>query len=160
MQLYGTREFEPQDETVRDMREQAGRQTAGKKLRAVAAVMLALTAGAPTGWAQQATAPDKATSGLPSAPTPMQTEPLNLRGSERDFSKPNGSWLRNPLKVYEGTTINKASFANSVRLSNLVKDGKIYLSLSDAIALAIEKMIDVERTAFFTGVAWLAAAAK
>ncbi len=39
--------------------------------------------------------------------------------------------------------INKASFANSVRLTDLVKDGKIYLSLSDAIALAIENNYDI-----------------
>jgi outer membrane protein len=41
------------------------------------------------------------------------------------------------------TTIPKASFANSVRLTDLVKDGKIYLSLSDAIALAIENNYDI-----------------
>ena len=39
--------------------------------------------------------------------------------------------------------IDKASFANSVRLTDLVKDGKIYLSLSDAIALAIENNYDI-----------------
>ena len=45
--------------------------------------------------------------------------------------------------MYRPTTIPKASFANSVRLDNLVKDGKIYLSLSDAIALAIENNYDI-----------------
>ena len=32
---------------------------------------------------------------------------------------------------------------NSVRLTDLVKDGKIYLSLSDAMALAIENNYDI-----------------
>ena len=41
------------------------------------------------------------------------------------------------------TNIPKASFTNSVRLTDLVKDGKIYLSLSDAIALAIENNYDI-----------------
>ena len=41
------------------------------------------------------------------------------------------------------TNIPKASFNNSVRLTDLVKDGKIYLSLSDAIALAIENNYDI-----------------
>ncbi len=41
------------------------------------------------------------------------------------------------------TSIPKASFVNSVRLDDLVKDGKIYLSLSDAIALAIENNYDI-----------------
>jgi outer membrane protein TolC len=45
--------------------------------------------------------------------------------------------------MYRPTTIGKASFANSVRLDNLVKDGEIYLSLSDAIALAIENNYDI-----------------
>ena len=45
--------------------------------------------------------------------------------------------------MYRPTSIGKASFANSVRLDNLVKDGKIYLSLSDAIALAIENNYDI-----------------
>ena len=51
--------------------------------------------------------------------------------------------LGNPINVYRPTTIPKADFANSVRLDNLVKDGKIYLSLSDAIALAIENNYDI-----------------
>ena len=51
--------------------------------------------------------------------------------------------LGNPINVYRPTTIPKANFANSVRLDNLVKDGKIYLSLSDAIALAIENNYDI-----------------
>ena len=45
--------------------------------------------------------------------------------------------------MYRPTTIPKASFANSVRLTDLVKDGKIYLSLSDAIALALENNYDI-----------------
>ena len=68
---------------------------------------------------------------------------MPLRTSSRDYSKPFGSWLRNPIGVYRPTTIGKASFNNSVRLADLVKDGKIYLSLSDAIALAIENNYDI-----------------
>ena len=45
--------------------------------------------------------------------------------------------------MYRPTTIGKASFVNSVRLGDLVKDGKIYLSLSDAIALALENNYDI-----------------
>ena len=56
---------------------------------------------------------------------------------------PSATWLGNPINVYRPTTIAKASFANSVRLTDLVKDGKIYLSLSDAIALAIENNYDI-----------------
>ena len=80
---------------------------------------------------------------MPVAPAPVSTQPYPLRTSSRDYSKPFGSWLRNPIGVYMRTKIPKASFKNSVRLTDLVKDGKIYLSLSDAIALAIENNYDI-----------------
>jgi outer membrane protein TolC len=118
-----------------------------KRLRALAAVVLTLAAGLPSGFAQQASAgasgPDKAASDLPAAPAPVQTEPFSLRPSARDFSRPAASLLGNPINTFRPTTISKASFVNSVRLGDLVKDGKIYLSLSDAIALAIENNFDI-----------------
>ena len=107
--------------------------------------MLTLALGAPTGFAQQ-TAPgatDSAASELPTAPAPVLTEPLDLRPSQRDFSKPAARFWGNPINMFRPTTIPKASFANSVRLTDLVKDGKIYLSLSDAIALALENNYDI-----------------
>jgi outer membrane protein TolC len=73
----------------------------------------------------------------------VQTEPLDLRQSARDFSIPAGRLLGNPINIYRPTSIDKASFANSVRLTDLVKDGKIYLSLSDALALALENNYDI-----------------
>ena len=145
MHLDGISVFEQQDETVRSRRDHAGRGQAGKRLRAVAAVMLTMVAGVPSGFAQQ-TAPaetDKAASDLPAAPAPVLTEPFSLRPSLRDFSQPSGRFLGNPINEYRATTVAKANFANSVRLGDLVKDGKIYLSLSDAIALAIENNFDI-----------------
>ena len=140
MHLYGTRVFERQNEVARRVRGQAGH-----RLRAVAAVMLTLVAGVPSGFAQQATTTpqDKAASSLPAAPTPTPTEPLSLRQTQRNFSLPAGRLMGNPLNSYRATNIDAASFRNSVRLDNLVKDGKIYLSLSDALALAIENNYDI-----------------
>ena len=121
--------------------------TVASRLRASAALMLALTTAVPSGFAQQtgagASAPDNAASNLPSAPAPRPTEPVSLRTSERDFTKPLGHFLPNPVSVYRPTTIAKASFTNSVRLTDLMKDGKLYLSLSDALALAIENNYDI-----------------
>jgi outer membrane protein TolC len=124
---------------------QAGRGQAGKRLRAIAAVMLTLAASVPSGLAQQAVAPaqDKAASDLPAAPAPVLTQPLDLRTSARNFSKPAARLLGDPINTFKPTTIPKASFANSVRLTDMVKDGKIYLSLSDAIALALENNYDI-----------------
>ena len=143
MHLFGTRVFEQQDVTVSVRPDTIGRGQAGKQLRAVAAVMLALTASMPSGFAQQATVVEKAASDLPSAPAPTQTEPVSLRPSARDFSKPAAGILGNPINAYRATSIPKASFVNSVRLGDMVKDGKIYLSLSDALALALENNYDI-----------------
>ena len=143
MQLFGSSVFDQREKnaTVRSI--QAPRGQAGNRLRAVAAVMLALAAGTPSGFAQQAPAPNRAASDLPLAPTPVPTEPLNLRATARDFSQPAGKWLGNPINMYRPTSIAKANFSNSVRLSDMVKDGKIYLSLSDALALALENNFDI-----------------
>ena len=143
MHLYGIRVFEDLRSATRRTRGKV----AGKQLQAIAAMMLTLTAGVPPGFAQQigagSSAADKAASVLPSAPTPILTGPLSLRPSERDFSKPAGRLWGNPINAYRPTSIAKANFANSVRLGDLVRDGKIYLSLSDAIALAIENNFDI-----------------
>jgi outer membrane protein TolC len=143
MHLFGTSVFEQQRETAHKV----GGQT-GNRLRALAAVVLTLAAGVPSGFAQQtpgaeAKSPEKAASELPAAPAPVLTEPLNLRTSERDFSRPAARLVGNPFNTFRPTSIGKASFSNSVRLSDLVKDGKIYLSLSDAIALTLENNFDI-----------------
>ena len=141
MHLFGISVFEHQDRTARSNFAQTGHGQAGNRLRAVAAVMLTLTTGVPSGLAQQA--PDKAASALPAAPAPVPTQPLDLRSTQRDFSQPAGRFLPNPIREYLPTSIAKAGFVNSVRLGDLVKDGKIYLSLADALALAIENNFDI-----------------
>lgn len=152
MQLFGTRVFDQQDETAGKIRGQAG-----KRLRAVAAVMLTLTAGVPSGFAQQAAEPaqsaDKTMADLPGAPAPNYTEPVNMRPSLRDFSKPTAGLKDLPWKAYMPTTVAKASFANSVRLADLVKGGKIYLSLSDAIAIALEDNYDIAIARYYLDIA-------
>jgi len=49
----------------------------------------------------------------------------------------------NPLDAYRGKTVSAPSMANSVRLNSLVRDGKLYLSLRDAIDLALENNLDM-----------------
>ena len=145
MHLHRIRVFDKEETTGRRSRGQAG-----KGLRAVAAVMLTLMAGVPQGFAQQQAVlgagqktPEKAASELPATPAPVLTQPLDLRPSARDFSKPAARLFGNPFNTFRPTSIPKASFVNSVRLSELVKSGKIYLSLSDAIALALENNYDL-----------------
>jgi outer membrane protein TolC len=50
---------------------------------------------------------------------------------------------KNPIDAYRGKTVPPPSMANSVRLSSLMRDGKLYLTLRDAIDLALEDNLDM-----------------
>jgi outer membrane protein TolC len=49
----------------------------------------------------------------------------------------------NPLSAYRSSTVPEPVLANSPRLEKLIKDGKLYLSLNDAIDLALENNLDL-----------------
>src|SRR5713101_4254996 len=49
----------------------------------------------------------------------------------------------NPLDAYSPNTVPEPQLANSTRLVQLVRDGKLYLSLKDAIRLALENNLDL-----------------
>ncbi len=86
--------------------------------------------------------------GAPPAPvtTPSPTNTpgalFDLHPTSRDFRVPRGYW-KNPFAPYTPTTIEPAVTENSTRLENLAKGGKIYLSLSDAVVLALENNYDI-----------------
>ena len=50
---------------------------------------------------------------------------------------------RNPLHAYEPDTVPEPALSNSARLDRLVKDGTLYVSLKDAIDLALEDNLDL-----------------
>ncbi len=50
---------------------------------------------------------------------------------------------RNPINAYRGIAVAPPSLVNSTRLSSLVRDGKLYLSLRNAIDLALENNLDL-----------------
>ena len=93
MQLHGIRVFEEQKPAVGPVK-----RNGAQRLKAITAVMLTLAAGVPSGFAQQqqsggvtgagAKHPEKEASQLPAAPAPVLTQPLDLRPSNRDYSKP------------------------------------------------------------------------
>ena len=58
----------------------------------------------------------------------------------------NDSWsnLGGMSKWYQGPALPPVSVSNSSRLESLVRAGKLYLSLQDAIAAALENSIDIE----------------
>jgi outer membrane protein TolC len=49
----------------------------------------------------------------------------------------------NPFDAYRGKTVPPPSLANSTRLDSLIRDGKLYLSLQNAIDLALENNLDL-----------------
>ncbi|MGC2637020.1 MAG: TolC family protein [Acidobacteriaceae bacterium] len=79
---------------------------------------------------------------MPPEPAPNYTQPLFLRDTAHDYSRPRGYWP-NPIAPYSPITAPPANFANSLQLDNLVKDGKIYLSLGDAVLLALQNNYDI-----------------
>ncbi|HEY9126952.1 MAG TPA: TolC family protein, partial [Acidobacteriaceae bacterium] len=49
----------------------------------------------------------------------------------------------NPLDAYRGKSVPPVNMANSPRLSSYIRDGKLYLTLRDAIDLALEDNLDM-----------------
>jgi hypothetical protein len=49
----------------------------------------------------------------------------------------------NPLNAYEPSQVPEPQLANSPLLNQLIRDGKLYLSLKDAIRLALEDNLDI-----------------
>jgi outer membrane protein TolC len=67
---------------------------------------------------------------------------LYLRDTPIDYSKPK-SHLWNPIAPYTATNVPPALLTNTDRLKSLLQDGKIYLSLADAVELALENNYDI-----------------
>ena len=65
-----------------------------------------------------------------------------MRDTPHDYSKERGYWP-NPLAPYSPITVPPPSFLNAVQLDRLVSNGKIYLSLSDAVLLALQNNYDI-----------------
>jgi outer membrane protein TolC len=79
---------------------------------------------------------------FPQAPAPKLTEPLFLRPTAKNYGK-GKSGFPNPLRWYTATNYPAPRLSNTPRLDDLLRDGKIYLSLSDAVTLALENNFDI-----------------
>jgi outer membrane protein len=104
-------------------------------------ITLLLGVVSPFGFAQsQAPAP---TPNLPEAPKPAPSNaPVNGGAMSVDYSKPK-SHLWNPIAPYVGRDVPAPNFVNTSRVDQIMRDGKIYLSMSDAISLALENNLDI-----------------
>src|SRR2546422_4693152 len=92
----------------------------------------------PTGWAQDASQMPNAPSAQTQKPAPSAAQPFVLQ----DYSKPQ-SHFPNPIGPYTPRTVAPPSLANTGRFEQLMRDGKLYISMNDAIALALENNLDI-----------------
>src|SRR5271166_3314965 len=100
-------------------------------------------------FAQQAGSATSTQAAPPPAPQPAtQTEVVHLK----DYSKPRPAFP-NPLRPYMVQEVAKPNMGNSARIDSLMRDGKIYLSIDDAIALALENNLDLEIARFNLNIA-------
>lgn len=82
------------------------------------------------------------TPGLPQAPAPRMAEPMYLRPTAKDYSNPN-PFFPDPRKIYTPESYPAPRLSNTPKLADLMRDGKIFLSLSDAVTLALENNYDI-----------------
>src|SRR5271157_3084693 len=76
---------------------------------------------------------------LPQAPMPQRNEHLY---SDQNYSRGKKQWP-NPVVVYTVRAVAQLNVNNSGRIDHLLIDGKIYLSLNDAVAMALEDNLDI-----------------
>jgi outer membrane protein len=89
-----------------------------------------------TATAQQAPAPSQTP---PEAPQPAQPQPVHLK----DYSSPTSAFPH-VLRPYKAQQLEPPNLANSARIDSLIHNGKIYLSIDDAVALALENNLDLD----------------
>ena len=83
---------------------------------------------------------------LPSAPQ------VHQRFEMTNYSKPRG-YFPNPLAPYTQREIAPPDLTNSPKIETLIRDGKIYLSMDDAVALALENNLDIAIQRYNAGIA-------
>jgi outer membrane protein len=93
----------------------------------------------PTSLWAQAGSPALAQSTAPAVSQPAQPQAVHLK----DYSNPRSAFP-NVLQPYRPQQLPQPNLSNSPRIDSLMKDGKIYLSIDDAIALGLENNLDLD----------------
>jgi len=91
-------------------------------------------------WGQNipaAPSPQSTSQSAPPQPAPLQ--PVHLK----DYSVPRAAFPR-VLQPYRPEEVAQPNFGNSPRIDALMHDGKIYLSINDAVALTLENNLDLD----------------
>ena len=108
--------------------------------RLVVAMMLA-GALAVSGWAQ-----DSAQSAPPASSATPQSTPVQAPQPQQfhleNFDKPQG-YFPNPIAPYKPRYLPPPNLNNTPRIEQIMQNGKIMLSIDDAVALALENNLDI-----------------
>src|SRR5712671_969823 len=92
----------------------------------------------PAGWAQDASQMPNAPSAQVQKAAPSTAQPFEIK----DYAQPR-SHFPNPLGPYTPRTVAPPSLANTDRITQLMRDWKLYISMNDAVALALENNLDI-----------------
>src|SRR5271169_6266355 len=87
----------------------------------------------------------------PAAPAPQnapEARPLPVM----NYAQP-VSHFPNPIGPYTARHLAPPNLANTARIDQLLHDGKLYLSLNDAIALALENNLDIAIARYYLNIA-------
>src|ERR1700722_10799188 len=79
---------------------------------------------------------------LPQAPQPAPPHTSQREFTVKDYSRP-GPAFPNVLAPYKPQEVDAAKFSNTSRIEQLLQNGKLVLSMEDAIALALENNLDI-----------------
>jgi outer membrane protein len=101
-----------------------------------ASVLLLAAVMVPAGWAQES-------SSMPNAPSQAQkgvssSQPFDVK----EYSQPSSAF-GNPLAPYSARHVAPPNLSNTARIDQLMRDGKLYISMNDAVALALENNLDI-----------------
>ena len=111
-------------------------------LNSACRVAIAMTVGgvlAVSGWAQDSTQSSSAT---PASEPRTVPAPQPQEFVIRDYSKPTPAFP-NVIRPYMPQHVPPPNLANTSRIDQLMHDGKIILSIDDAVALALENNLDI-----------------
>jgi len=94
----------------------------------------------PAGWAQDASSvPSTPSAQMPAQKVlPSSSQPFDVQ----EYSKPK-SHFPNLIAPYTPRHVEPPNLANTPRIDQLMQDGKLYISMNDAVALALENNLDI-----------------
>jgi len=118
-------------------------------------VALALMCVFPAGLMAQDSQPQNPASTPSSSPSSLPQAPATTSRHEfvvTDYSKPQRSFP-NVLAPYTPRHVPAPELTNTPRIEQLLRDGKLYLSMDDAVALALENNLDIGISRYNFGIA-------